>query len=117
MPTKKNFHLILGLTFLFIGLYGVYDEIYNVVDFIKGIVQPITLAVGGFLLFLGMQRGEAGAIKNALLGAGTLILVVGFYGLYDEWYAFSDMMLGVLPLLCIAFGGLSLIAGINKLKA
>ncbi|MBF0299456.1 MAG: hypothetical protein HQK51_12095 [Oligoflexia bacterium] len=118
MATKRRFHLFFGLILLFLGIYGAYDEIFNVVDFIKGAMQPATLLAGAFILFLGLKRKDDGGItKNALMGTGAVILLVGFYGLYDEWYSFIDMVMGAFPLACIAFGTLSLIVGINKLKA
>ncbi|MBF0360266.1 MAG: hypothetical protein HQK49_04605 [Oligoflexia bacterium] len=115
MSVKRKFHLVFGLALLFLGLYGVYDEIFNVVDLIKGAIQPVTIFAGGFLLFLGMQHD--GKMKNLFLGGGAATLVIGLYGLYDEWYTFIDMVMGILPLFCILAGGLSLIAGIKRLKA
>ncbi|MBF0205487.1 MAG: hypothetical protein HQK53_01225 [Oligoflexia bacterium] len=96
------------------GVYGAYDEIFNVVDLIKGAVQPLTFLVAFLLIFIGLQK--EGIFKNILLGSGVVVLVIGMYGLYDEWYAFIDMMKGVFPIFCLGFGALFLITGINKLK-
>ncbi|MBF0119399.1 MAG: hypothetical protein HQK79_11230 [Desulfobacterales bacterium] len=48
-------HIILGLFFIALGIWGIFDEYYYVVDFVKGGL-PI------FLILLGLIATTAGFI-------------------------------------------------------
>ncbi|GFK92283.1 magnetosome protein MamI-1 [Fundidesulfovibrio magnetotacticus] len=44
-------HIILGLLLMALGVWGLYDEYYYVVDFLKGSI-PLALMAGGLLAAL-----------------------------------------------------------------
>ncbi len=44
--TFKKINFIVAAIFLFIGLYGLYDEYYAVVDFFNGILPPLLIVLG-----------------------------------------------------------------------
>ena len=110
---KKNFHLAFGVLMLLLGGYGIYDEWFNVIDLITGIVNICLILAGLVLLFLGTAREKHRKINYVLGGA---LFFIGLYGLYDEWRATKDLLSGVVPVACILFGGLALTLGIKKLK-
>jgi hypothetical protein len=44
----RNLNMGIALVFLFVGLYGLYDEYYTVVDFFHGMFPPLFI-VGGLV--------------------------------------------------------------------
>lgn len=44
-------HIIFGLFFISLGIWGIFDEWYYVVDFIKGF-SAVVLLIGGLLAIL-----------------------------------------------------------------
>ncbi|MBF0481775.1 MAG: hypothetical protein HQK81_13555 [Desulfovibrionaceae bacterium] len=53
-------HIVVGLLLLALGVWGLYDQYYYVVDLIKG-AGPIVLMVGGLIASLAGCAGQ----KNA----------------------------------------------------
>ena len=98
---------------LLLGGYGFYDEWYNVLDFLTGIANVGLLGIAGLLFFFAVFREKYRKINYA---AGGVFVLVGAYGLYDEWQAFADLFYGVLPFVCILVGALSLASGLRQLK-
>jgi len=46
-------HIIIGLFFIALGVWGVFDEWYYVVDFIKGSGSVLLILVGAIAIFAG----------------------------------------------------------------
>ena len=49
-------HIIVGLFFIALGIWGVFDEWYYVVDFLKGSFSVLLVAVG----LVGIMAGAVG---------------------------------------------------------
>ena len=47
-------HVIIGLFFIALGVWGVFDERYYVVDFIKGGGSVFLIIVGALAIFAGV---------------------------------------------------------------
>ena len=110
----RKAHIISGLIIFGTGLFFAYLHSARVVEFIKGAIQPITILLGFVALasaLLGKKRFRT--INSVIAG---LLLVVGFYGVYDEYYAVLDFFYGFLPIFLVGAGLVSLSHGITKLK-
>ncbi len=44
--TFKKMNFIVAAAFLFLGIYGLYDEYYAVVDFFNGLIPPLLIVLG-----------------------------------------------------------------------
>jgi hypothetical protein len=44
--TFKKMNFIVAAAFLFLGIYGLYDEYYAVVDFFNGLIPPLLIILG-----------------------------------------------------------------------
>ena len=53
-------HIIIGLFFIALGIWGVFDEWYYVVDFVKGSFSVLLVLAGLF----GILAGVVGPIKK-----------------------------------------------------
>lgn len=47
-------HIIVGLFFIALGIWGVFDEWYYVVDFIKGASAVVMVVVGAIAMLTGL---------------------------------------------------------------
>lgn len=56
MSMKRKLHLIAGVVLLVLGLYGAYDEFFNVIDFIKGASPVIFIICGIVALAAGLSN-------------------------------------------------------------
>lgn len=56
MSTKRKVHLFIGVFALFNGIYGIYDEYYNVIDFLKGAGPLIFIFIGIVALVAGLTK-------------------------------------------------------------
>jgi len=109
----RKSHIIGGLIVFSLGLFLVYLNIPFVVQFFKGLLQPIFILIGataGAAAILGNRK-----LRNINLGVALVFLFVGLYGLYDEYYTVVDFFHGLFPPLFIVGGLLSVIHGIRKL--
>ncbi len=107
-------HIIGGLVVFSLGLFLAYLNSAVVVVFFKGAVQPATILLGFVALIAALLgRVEFRTINSILAG---VFLIVGFYGLYDEYYAVLDFCYGFLPFFLLITGVVSLTYGIKKLK-
>jgi len=61
--------------------------------------------------FLGRKKFRT--INSIIAG---ILFVVGFYGIYDEYYAVIDFFYGFLPLFLVCSGTVSVTYGITKMK-
>jgi hypothetical protein len=62
-------HIIVGLFFIALGIWGVFDEWYYVVDFVKG-SSSVAFAAAGLL---GIFAGVVGPIKKPTAADGDCI--------------------------------------------
>jgi len=110
----RKAHIISGLIVFGTGLFLAYFYSAMVVEFIKGAIQPVIILLGFISLasaFLGKKKFRT--INSIIAG---LLLAVGFYGLYDEYYAVLDFFYGFLPIFLVGAGIVSLTYGVMKLK-
>ncbi|MBF0228347.1 MAG: hypothetical protein HQK63_01945 [Desulfamplus sp.] len=110
----RKAHIIAGLTIFALGLFLAYMNSAMVVEFIKGAIQPITIILGFVALASALLGKKAYRTINSVLAG--LLLAVGFYGLYDEYYAVLDFFYGFFPIFFVCAGSVSLVYGIMKLK-
>ena len=48
---------------------------------------------------------------------GLVAIVIGVWGITNNWYMFKDFLLALLPFAVICIGVVALLAGIRSLKA
>ena len=60
-------HIIVGLFFIALGIWGVFDEWYYVVDFLKGSSSVLLTLVG----FIGILAGVVGPINTPAFATAT----------------------------------------------
>ncbi len=56
MSLKQKFHFVVGILALAVGIYGFYDEYFNVIDFIKGSTPIIFIVCGVIALVAGVSK-------------------------------------------------------------
>jgi uncharacterized membrane protein len=52
----RKINLTVFIVFLFLGLYGFYDEYYAVVDFFNGLLPPLLVATGLIAVVQGIKK-------------------------------------------------------------
>ena len=113
-------HIIAGTVLLGLGLAGIYDEYFVVVEFLKGASQPLTALVGVIAVISGVSKRKR---PNRRLGSSTVHIVFGLvllalavYGFYDNYYAVMDFIKGSTPIILIGVGTIAVFSGINRLR-
>jgi len=48
---------------------------------------------------------------------GIIAIVIGLWGITNNWYMFKDILLAIVPFAVICFGVVALLAGIRSMKA
>ncbi len=109
----RKWHVLGGAMALGLGVYGVYDEYFVVVEFIKGCTQPVLVLAGLSALLAGVLAAK---LKTAHVVVGLLLLGVGVYGFFDEYYATLDFFKGVVPPLLLIIGMVQVVAGVKQLQ-
>ena len=109
---RKN-HIIGGLIIFSVGLFLLYYFSPYVVEVIKGALQPVLIGIG----LIAMAAAALGnkEYKKMNLIVTVIFLVLGLYGLYDEYYAVMDFFFGLMPPLLVVAGLVSVVHGIKKL--
>ncbi|MBF0106077.1 MAG: hypothetical protein HQM16_12210 [Deltaproteobacteria bacterium] len=46
----------IGVALFIVGLYGLYDEWYTIVDFVLGLYPPLIIIGGAFALVVGVRK-------------------------------------------------------------
>ena len=110
---RKN-HVIGGVVVFSAGLFLCYHYSTYVVEVIKGAMQPILILAGLVALAAGIL-GNRGLRKANFIMA-SLLLILGLYGLFDEYYAVIDFFYGLTPPLLVCAGLVSIIYGVKKLR-
>jgi hypothetical protein len=108
----KNWHVTIGAISLALGVYGIYDEYFVVVEFIKGSLQPLTALVGLICILAGLFSYQP-RIKHVAFG--LLLVGIGIYGFFDEYFAVLDFFKGALPPALLLVGMVSVVAGVKNL--
>jgi fumarate reductase subunit C len=54
--THRRVNFIVAAIFLFLGLYGLYDEYYAVVDFFNGLIPPLLIVLGLVSVVHGIRK-------------------------------------------------------------
>ncbi|MBL6988532.1 MAG: hypothetical protein ISR65_02065 [Bacteriovoracaceae bacterium] len=111
---KRTFHLLFGLTMLGLGIFGIIDEWYNVIDFVLGLSAIVLTLWGTVLIAVGGKR--SGFSRTIYVSIGLFLFCFGVFGIYDEWGTVRDLGIGIIPVLSLMFGTLALVAGVNRLK-
>lgn len=52
-------HIIIGLFFIALGIWGVFDEWYYVVDCVKGSSAVFLLLIGHIAILAGLRKSKA----------------------------------------------------------
>lgn len=107
-------HIIGGQILFGLGLFLVYLNSAVVVEVFKGAIQPVIILLG-LLAFAAAVFGKKELRKINAAVAGVFI-VLGIFGLYDEYYAVVDFLHGFIPLFLFATGIVAVISGIKQLK-
>lgn len=105
-------HLAVGAAALGLGLYGLYDEYFVTVEFIKGALQPMLAMVGLIAILAGLLNYKP---RMAHVVLGLVLLGIGIYGFYDEYFAVLDFFKGAVPLALLGIGMVSVVAGVRQL--
>ncbi len=109
----RKFFLIGGAAALGLGIFGIYDEYFTVIEFIKGVMQPIFICAGLVAILAGLLASSP-KYKHVVLG--VVLLGLGIYGFFDEYYATLDFFKGSVPLLLLFIGLVSVVAGVKKIE-
>lgn len=111
----KPKHIIVGLSVFAVGLFLFLQNILYCVEFIKGGTQPILLTIGLAAAAAAVfPSNKTNRTFNIIVA--VIFLMVGGYGVYDEYYATMDFLNGLFPPLMVAIGFVSLTHGVARLK-
>ena len=108
----RSFHIIGGAIALGLGVFGIYDEYFTVVEFLKGFLQPLFAIIGLIAILAGLLTVKT---KTGHVVFGVVLLGLGIYGFFDEYYAVLDFFKGSVPLLMLLLGMVSVAAGVKHL--
>lgn len=109
----KTWFVIGGAAALGLGVFGIYDEYFMVIEFIKGAAQPVTGIIGLVAILAGIL---APSPKWGHLVFGVAMVALGTYGFFDEYYATLDFFKGCIPLLMLFGGIVAVVAGVKELN-
>ena len=107
-------HLTAGVALFGLGLTLAVVNRILVIEFIKGAAQPATILAGGAALMAALLGKREFRTFNSVLAG--MLLVVGGWGLWDEYLAVLDFLNGFLPLFLTAAGVVALASGIRKIR-
>ncbi len=102
-----------GVIALGLGVFGIYDEYFTVIEFIKGVMQPIFVFGGLTAILSGLLTSKLKIVHVVL---GVVSLGLGIYGFFDEYYATLDFFKGSVPLAMLFVGMVSVVAGVKKIE-
>lgn len=107
-------YLFGGVIALGLGIFGIYDEYFTVVEFIKGVMQPLFAFVGLIAILAGLLTIKP---KIGHVVFGIVLLGLGIYGFFDEYYAALDFFKGSVPLAMLFIGMTAVVAGVKILSS
>jgi len=106
-------HAISGCVIFGLGIFFCYLNSAYVVEFFKGLIQPLTIFIGLTALLAAIFGKQQFSKFN--YGVAAVFLIVGLYGLYDEYYAVLDFIYGFMPLFLLFGGIIAVVHGVRKL--
>ncbi|MBF0529950.1 MAG: hypothetical protein HQK55_11905 [Deltaproteobacteria bacterium] len=106
-------HIAGGLVSFGLGLFLAFLYSPQVVEFIKAAIQPVLILIG--LMALAAVVFGRTTFKKVNLALAVVTLALGFYGLYDEYYAVKDFFSGFITILLLVMGFVSVAHGIKRL--
>lgn len=109
---RRN-HIVGGLIVFSVGLFLLYYLSPYVVEVLKGAMTPALIAIG--LTAMGAAILGNKDFKKMNLLVAVVFLLLGLYGLYDEYYAVMDFLYGMMPPLLVIAGLVSVFHGVKKL--
>ncbi len=65
-------HIITGLFFIALGIWGVFDEWYYVVDFVKGGSPVVLISVGAIAMLAGLAKPGTEPLEATIPDASGL---------------------------------------------
>nr|MBF0220770.1 hypothetical protein [Desulfobulbaceae bacterium] len=107
-------HIACGLLVFAAGLYLLLTNILYCVEFIKGAAQPFLIIIGLLAAASAIFTSKTNRTINILVA--IVFLLVGSYGVYDEYYATMDFFHGLIPPLFVGIGIICLVHGISRLN-
>jgi hypothetical protein len=109
----RSWSVIGGMLALGLGIFGIYDEYFTVIEFLKGAIQPITALLGLVSILAGLLTAKP---KIGHVVFGVAMVALGTYGFFDEYYATLDFFKGSVPLLMLLIGMVAVVSGVKQLK-
>jgi hypothetical protein len=113
---RRPAHIVGGIVLFGAGMFLALSNMLYVVEFIKGVAQPVLILVGLTALATGIFRKD-NAFRKLNIILGIILLSVGIYGVYDEYYATMDFINGVTPIFLVVAGLAALAHGIKQIKS
>ena len=105
--------LVLGSAVaLGLGVFGIYDEYFVFIEFLKGAIQPIAILAGLVAIMAGLFARK---LRMGHVIVGVLLLAVGIYGSFDEYFATIDFLKGVVPPVLLVAGVVCVVTGVKRL--
>ncbi len=106
-------HIAGGAIACALGVLGIYDEYFVVIEFLKGMLPPV-MSVGGLVAVIsGMARFRP---STGHIVAGLVLLALAVYGFYDEYFAVLDFTKGALPVAMVVIGTIAVLSGVKRLR-
>ena len=109
----RGWHVLGGIVALSVGIFGIYDEYFTVVEFLKGVLQPLFALIGLVAILAGLLTAKP---KMGHVAFGLVLLGLGIYGFFDEYYAVLDFFKGSMPLLLLLVGMVAVVSGVKHLE-
>jgi len=109
----KMSHIAFGSAALGIGVFGIYDEYFTVVELFKGVLQPL-LAFAGLVAILSGLLTLKPKVKRVAIG--LVLLGLGIFGFFDEYYSVLDFFKGAVPPALLLVGSVAVVSGVRSLN-
>lgn len=106
-------HIVGGAIACGLGLLGVYDEYFVVIEFLKGMLPVAMVLLGLVAVVSGMARFRP---STGHIVTGLILVALAVYGFYDEYYAVLDFTKGGLPLTMAGIGTIAVLSGVKRLR-
>jgi hypothetical protein len=106
-------HIAGGAIALGVGILGVYDEYFVCIEFLKGMLPPLMSLAGLLAVISGIARFRP---STGHIVGGLILLALGVYGFYDEYFAVLDFSKGALPVAMVATGTIAVLSGVKRLR-
>lgn len=112
MRQMRRWLIPAGAVALGVGIFGVYDEYFVFVEFLKGSMQP-GAAFAGLVAILAGLFSRRQRLGQVILGVA--LLGIGIYGYFDEYFAVLDFIKGAVPPVLLLAGITAVVTGVKRL--